>query len=176
MTPPRDEEIGQYRPQLLRFARQRLADAALAEDAVQEALIAAFQNKHRFAAGSSLGTWLTGILKHKIVDCIRGKARDQWQEYCDDETVEHAHLARPEEPGEALQQRGFFERLEGYIEELPRKAARVFVLREVMGLNTAETCRELAISSTNCSVLLHRAKLRLRSQFATDGFGAGGPG
>ena len=176
MTAPRDEEIGFYRPQLLRFARQRLADAALAEDAVQEALIAAFQNKHRFGGESSLGTWLIGILRHKIVDCIRGEARDQWQEYRDDEPVEHPHVGRPEEPGEALRRRGFFERMERYLGELPGKAARVFVLREVMGMNTAETCRELAISSSNCSVILHRARLRLRAQLAAEGYGAGDAG
>ena len=176
MTPPHDDEIGLYRPQLLRFARRRLADPALAEDAVQEALIAAWANKHRFAAGSSLGTWLTGILKHKIVDCIRGAARDQWQEFCEDEAYAQADLAHPDDPADALQRRGFFERLERYVGELPGKAARVFLLRAVMGMNTAETCRALAISSANCSVLLHRAKLRLRSQLASEGYGAGGAG
>ena len=173
---PRDEEIGLYRPHLLRYAKRRLRDAALAEDAVQDTLIAAFQNRHRYAAESSLGTWLTGILRHKIVDCIRGAARNQWQEFCEDGVIEQADLARPDDPGAALQRRGFFERLECCVGELPGKAGRVFILREVMGMNTTEVCRELAISSTNCSVLLHRAKLRLRSRLAAEGYGAGGAG
>jgi DNA-directed RNA polymerase specialized sigma24 family protein len=35
-------------------------------------------------------------------------------------------------------------------------------MREWLGLDTDEICKELAISSTNLWVLLHRARLRLR--------------
>jgi len=71
----RQEDIGKYRPQLLRYARQRLRDHALAEDVVQDSLVAAVENAHRYAGDSSLGTWLTGILKHKIVDSMRAASR-----------------------------------------------------------------------------------------------------
>ncbi len=60
--------IERERACLLRYARLQLRDSALAEDAVQETLIAALEGAARFAGKSSLRTWLTGILKHKIID------------------------------------------------------------------------------------------------------------
>ena len=158
---PRAEELGQYRGKLMRFAMQRLRNPAQAEDAVQETLIAAIEGVGSFAADSSMFTWLTGILRHKIVDSIRKSARDQWLDL-DPDTLS-ADSAGPEEE---LACRGFFERLECCMAELPARAARVFVLREVMGLDTAEVCAELAISTSNCSVLLHRARARLRERLA----------
>jgi RNA polymerase sigma factor (sigma-70 family) len=68
------EEIGRCREQLLRYARSRLRNPGHAEDAVQDALVAALAAGGRFQGRSALSTWLTGILKHKIVDCIRRNA------------------------------------------------------------------------------------------------------
>jgi RNA polymerase sigma-70 factor, ECF subfamily len=52
--------------------------------------------------------------------------------------------------------------LRGALLRLPARTARVFVLREVIGLDCAEVCRELSISKSNCSVMNHRARARLR--------------
>jgi DNA-directed RNA polymerase specialized sigma24 family protein len=49
------------------------------------------------------------------------------------------------------------------LRRVPASAARVFVLREVMGLDTAEVCRALAISASNCWVMHHRVRMRLRA-------------
>lgn len=167
----RQEDIGKYRPQLLRYARQRLRDHALAEDVVQDSLVAAVENAHRYAGDSSLGTWLTGILKHKIVDSMRAAGRRSREELREEETPADAGGPPLGDPEQSLHARGFFECLEHCMRSLPRKAARVFVLREVMGLDVAETCRELAISATSCSVTLHRVRQRLRTQLAAEGYG-----
>ncbi|MGS7457366.1 sigma factor, partial [Mycobacterium tuberculosis] len=68
-TNPHDwlNEHGNY---LYRFALARLRDPHQAEDVVQETLLAAIKNPN-FAEQSSPRTWLTGILKHKIIDCMR---------------------------------------------------------------------------------------------------------
>ena len=160
-TRPCAEEIGKYRQKLMNFAKRRLHDPAQAEDAVQETLVAAIEGADRFAAGSSLGTWLTGILKHKIVDCVRKSASERRQDI-DPDTL----IATSGDPEEALSQRGFFERLEYCMADLPARSARVFVLRHVLGLDTAETCAQLAISPANCWVMLHRARLHLRERMA----------
>ncbi len=55
----------------------QLRDAGAAEDAVQDTLMAALQGWDRFGGKSSVKTWLTGILKHKIVDHIRCQSREQ---------------------------------------------------------------------------------------------------
>ena len=157
---PRAEEIGRYREKLMRFALQRLHNPVQAEDAVQDTLIAAIEGIDRYAADAALGTWLTGILKHKIADCVRSAARERRQIPEDPDTL-HATSCDPEKEYSC---RGFLERLESCMTELPARAARVFVLREVLGFNTVEVCKQLAISSTNCSVLLHRARARLRER------------
>jgi len=62
------DEHGDY---LYRYAYSRLKNTSAAEDTVQEALLAAYQARHRFSGEGSERAWLMGILKHKIVDYIR---------------------------------------------------------------------------------------------------------
>jgi len=158
---PHADEIGRHRDKLMRFALRWLHNPAQAEDAVQDALIAAIECVDTYAAVASTGTWLTGILKHKIVDCVRRSARDRYAEVDPDTLV--ASFGNPEE---AFSRNGFVDQLAGCLDDLPARAARVFFLREVLGLNTAEVCAELSISTANCSVLLHRARTRLRERLA----------
>ena len=155
----RIEDLGQYRPKLVRFARARLYNAAHAEDAVQDTLLAAIESIDKCSGGSSLLTWLTGILKHKIVDCVRRSARDQRHEMENDYAGTAAGWGEPET---ALIHQRLLEALERCVRELPERTAETFVLRELIGLNTAETCRALAVSETNCAVMLHRARARIR--------------
>src|SRR6185436_20318815 len=65
------------REYLLRYASLQLRDRASAEDAVQETLLAALAGEAGFGGRSNLRTWLTGILKHKIVDAIRRQSRER---------------------------------------------------------------------------------------------------
>ena len=68
-------ELDTHRRYLLRVAQLQLRDGDLAEDVVQETLLAALAAQAGFTGKSSVKTWLTGILKHKIVDAIRRKQR-----------------------------------------------------------------------------------------------------
>ena len=177
----RIEDLGLYRPKLVRFARARLFNPAHAEDAVQETLLAAIESIDKCSDGSSLLTWLIGILKHKIVDCVRRSARDQWHEMDNDGTPMdsgHREFARYDghagsaagwgEPETALMHQRLLEALERCVRELPERTAQTYVLRELVGLNTAETCRALAVSETNCAVMLHRARDRIRERLDPD--------
>ena len=69
-------QIEEQRPYLLRFAALQLRDPNAAEDAVQETLLAALAGEANFAGRSNLRTWLTAILKHKIIDSIRRAAKE----------------------------------------------------------------------------------------------------
>ena len=179
-------ELEQHRTYLMRFALLQLRDRASAEDAVQETLVAALQGASRFGGRSAVRTWLVGILKHKIIDHLRraGRepSRDGLAEEISLEDVDgvfqpdghyREEPAAWESPQSALEQRAFFEALDRCMEALPANTARVFVMREVMGMETSEICQELAITATNCWVLLYRARTALRlclqkSWFATD--------
>ena len=48
------------------------------------------------------------------------------------------------------------------LEQLPPRTARAFLMREHMGLETEEICKELGITATNCWVMLYRARMALR--------------
>lgn len=175
-TVPSELELHKHRPQLVKFALLQLRDPAAAEDAVQETLLAALQGRERFAGQSSVRTWLIGILKHKIIDQLRRRSREQplaaaMENAATDEALDHfkedGHFVEPpqewEAPERSLEQRRFFEALERCLEGLPKNTARAFMLREVMGMETGEICKELGITATNCWVLLHRARLGLRA-------------
>jgi len=181
-------ELQKHRPQLVRFAMLQLRNATAAEDVVQETLLAALQSGASFGGQSSVKTWLVGILKHKIIDAIRKQSREQPLESGDDETdiedLQNAvyrddghHRETPADwgnPESALEQRKFFEVLERCMDGLPKRTARVFMMREVMGLETDEICKDLGITSTNCWVLLYRARMALRECLQGRWFAAGG--
>lgn len=61
------DDHGDY---LFRYAFVRLHDECRAEDAVQETLLAALKNLNTFGGRASERTWLTGILRNKIVDIM----------------------------------------------------------------------------------------------------------
>jgi RNA polymerase sigma factor (sigma-70 family) len=63
-----------HRTSLVRFAARRLRDPMLAEDLVHDVFEAVLSGRAAFAGRSSLRSWLTGILKHKIVDLVRRNA------------------------------------------------------------------------------------------------------
>jgi RNA polymerase sigma-70 factor (ECF subfamily) len=161
------ECLGKLRPQLIRFARARLLNPAHAEDAVQETLLAALESIESFSGGSSLSSWLTGILKHKMVDCVRRSARDRWQELDNEGTpleADDSQVPGFYGPEQALERRQLWEALMHCVRDLPERTADAFILRELVGMNTDETCRMLAISGSNCAVMLHRARSRIRER------------
>ena len=63
--------------------------------------------------------------------------------------------------------------LEQCLARLPEKTARVFMLREHLGLDTGEICKELGITPTHCWVLLYRARMSLRLCLDERWFGKG---
>lgn len=178
-APPFADDLMALRGDLLRFARLQLRDTASAEDAVQETLIAALAGASRFENRASLKSWVFAILRHKIVDLIRVRAREiAVSSLADDETGDetlyadlfdrHGHWqpdtapGRWHDPEESFEQQQFWVVFEACLDHLPEKTARVFMMREFLGLDTDEICRETAISLSNCWVLLHRARMGLR--------------
>lgn len=168
-------QIESQRPYLLRFARLQLRNADAAEDAVQETLLAALAGEAAFAGRSNLRTWLTGILKHKIVDALRRARREEPLDADDPEgdlaALDQLFVADGHwrdapstwsDPDRALEQKQFFAALEMCLERLPARTARAFLMREHMGLDTQDICKELEITSTHCWVLLYRARMTLR--------------
>lgn len=168
-------QLESMRPLLLRFAMLQLRNETQAEDAVQEALLAVLERPDSFAGKSSLRTYVTGILKYKIIDSLRTAGKEKQLPQSEDDTEAdlidslfnaNGHTLEAArawgEPESTLQQKDFFRVLEVCLEKLPAKTARVFMMREWLELETEEICKELGLSSSNLWVLLFRARLRLR--------------
>ena len=169
------EAHGDY---LFRFAMKHLRDIAQAEDAVQDTLLAALQAQSNFNAASSQRTWLTGILKHKIIDLIRKQSRETAFYVTDSDTQDNGDALEAslfDERGEwvvpqtnwgnpetALEQERFWAAFLFCLDGLSPKLARMFSLRELSGLQTSELCEVLNITSANCWVILYRARIAMK--------------
>ena len=168
------QTLQEMRPTLLRFAMLQLRDAAAAEDVVQETLLSALEGKSAFAGRSQLKTWAVSILRNKIVDHLRRGSREGTLAIVDEQGDEdfdalfdgsgHWQEAPGDwgDPSAVLEQHRFYDVLELCMQALPENLARVFTMREVLGFETEEICKELRMSSSNCWVVLYRARMRLR--------------
>ncbi len=184
MTVSLHQQLEALRPALLRFAVLQLRNETLAEDVVQDALIAVLEKPDRFAGQSSLRTYVTGIMKHKIIDALRVAGRERQIDAHEDQSEEdaidglfnangHAHEKSRHwgDPDDTLEQKDFFRVLEICLEKLPAKTARIFMMREWLELETDEICKELSISPSNAWVMLFRARVRLRECLELNWFG-----
>ena len=157
-----------HRAAMLQFARGRIRDAFLAEDAVQEALMAALTGIGSFQGQSALRTWLLGILNHKIQDAFRRESRyvgiGDTEQACAEECLDRIagdDLQRADDPADCVARRHLRAALEAEIEALPPGQRDVFRLQVLEGRDTDEVCAQLGISESNCWVRLHRARRRL---------------
>ena len=165
-------ELHALRPYLLRFARLQLRDAAVAEDAVSETLLAVLEHPERFAGQSALRTYLVGILKHKIIDALRSGKRevrlalaagDDGQPQSDDDAFDalftrNGHYQDPPsdwgDPERAFERREFFEILQLCVDRLPARTGRIFMMREWLELDTKKSvsiCRSARPMPGQCS-------------------------
>lgn len=169
------EEHGNY---LFRYALIRVRNETVAEDLVQDTLLAAFQGKERFSGQSTERSWLTGILKHKVLDHFRRQARER--------TVNADDALPPElegrfddlglwkhdpETGPAdwganaavqMERKEFMAALKQCLDKLPPRHADAFVLREIEATDSERIQETLGVSPANFWVLLHRARMQLR--------------
>ena len=178
------EALIALRADMIRFARQQLRNAETAEDLVQEAIEAALRHSSSYAGQSSLKTWVFSILRNRIIDHLRQSKRtvsmsslvddgDDWQERAEvlfNERGRWRDDARPQPwqaPEETMQNRQFWVIFETCLDHLPSNTGRVFMMREFLGFDSDEICTQLGITMSNCHVILHRARLKLRGCLET---------
>lgn len=157
-------DLTAQRSYLVRFARRRLLDPALAEDLVHDVFEAVASGRAAFGGRAALRSWLVGILKHKIVDLVRQRVGHDSLDDEDEEGSCSEPLACPRPgPDELAEQRQRLQRTLHRIGELPEGLRRVMELRVLHEHSTEEVCRTLAISQDNLFVRLHRARRVLAS-------------
>ena len=169
------EAHGNY---LFRYALIRVRNETVAEDLVQDTLLAAFQGRDRFSGESTERSWLTGILKHKVLDHFRRQARERTDNHDDSMPEElegrfddlglwkHEPETGPTDWGAdaagQMQRKEFMAALKQCISKLPPRYADAFVLREMEAADSDQIQKTLGVSPANFWVLLHRARMQLR--------------
>ena len=156
-------ELVSHRPYLLRFALRRLRDPAQAEDAVHDVLEAVLSGRAAFGGRSAPRSWLTGVLKHKIVDSLRNSAHHERHERLDDDDHSAGFdvACTGPRPDELAEQRQALSRTLARIEALPATLRDAMRLRILEDGDSAEVCAALGISEENLFVRVHRARKQL---------------
>ncbi len=179
--------VDRYGDTLYRYALLRVRDPAVAEEVVQETFVSAIQSLSGFEQRSAEKTWLTGILKHKIIDHHRKVAA----KYTREAPLETAGPAPGEDfdsdggwadkpsrwspsPEELYDRSEFRKILAKCLGTVSRRPAGVFTMKEIDGEDSEKICKDLGITATNLWVMLYRARMSLRKclekrWFKTDG-------
>lgn len=159
---------------LFRFAFLRVRDREVAEDIVQETFLAALRAKDTFAGESTERTWLTGILRRKVVDHFRkmrstrslddlSPAEEFAAIFFDESGHWRSNVpAWPDNPHDALVDRDFWRVFDDCMSKLPASIASAFCLRELEQIDPQETCKILGITTTNLWARIYRSRMRLR--------------
>jgi len=169
---------------LYRYALERVRKHDVAQDLVQETFLAAVRTRDRFRGGSTVRSWLCGILKHKIFDYYRKRGRETAftdLEFLSDECAERfvpegywVHMNGPKEwkpeADEVMHRDEFWKTMRDCLGKLPERVATVFMMREMDEVESKEICATVLISESNLWVMLHRARMALRECLAVNWF------
>lgn len=171
--------VSRYADYLFSYAVFRINDPEKARDLVQETFLAALERREKFEGRSSEKTWLTAILKNKIVDVYRSRSSGLRKEiiqaniersdedFFDQNDGHWNDQHRPDKLGietsNALENKEFERILKACMNKLPALWLSVFSMKHIDEETTELICSELKISSSNFWVIIHRAKVNLRS-------------
>ncbi len=159
---------------LYRYALRNVRRPEVAEDLVQEALLAAWRGRDRFAGRAKERSWLTAILKRKVIDWLRRTVRERNRKADGEpDTVADAPFngsgkwrTQPKRwasgtPESASDREEFWDIVRGCSDKLPPRLREVFVLWHLDETPSDEVCRTVDITPSNLWVMLHRARLRM---------------
>ncbi len=154
--------VQRERGRLLAFIRRRVADAAEAEDVLQEALYELVLAYRMMQPVEQAGAWLTRVARNRIIDRFRSRSREPRavspaaaDEELDDSTFENLLPAPDSGPESAFIRELLLEEIEAALEELPREQREVFVAHEIDGVSFKELS---ARSGVSVNTLLSRKR------------------
>jgi RNA polymerase sigma-70 factor (ECF subfamily) len=167
--------VTNYADYLYTYSVLRVNDEELARDLVQETFLAALQCVGKFEGRCTEKTWLTAILRKKIIDVYRsrssGFAKEVYvkepEDYFDRDDGHWNDGHRPAKLGieqsDALENKEFQKILQACMKKLPALWLSVFTMKHIDEEATHIICRELKVTSSNFWVIIHRTKVNLRS-------------
>lgn len=162
-----------YGDYLYSYAVSRVYSKEISKDLVQETFLSALKAFSTFQNKSTVKTWLVSILKNKIIDYYRKKARN-----VEDQSMDSPFMSEGDFPmhwnesraphsqhpatDQHIQTEEFMQILQVCLELLPPKAAAVFGMKVMEEMESDEVCKEMGIGASNLWVILHRARLQMR--------------
>jgi len=184
--PLSDATLKLLRQRLMRHARFAMRNDALAEDLVQETLLAVLERLPQYRGEATLTTWATAILKHKVADWYRSPTRARTIQMDAQETElacepsRSAHGTLPgsapllQGPADLAESRERMEALRLCIGAMPPRTAQAFLMHDWNGNLTAEICDQLQLSAGNVRQMLSRARSVVRECMKHDWAGCKG--
>jgi RNA polymerase sigma-70 factor (ECF subfamily) len=179
--------VDQHGDALYRFALGRVSDPELAADLVQETFLEGLHARASFRGKSSPRTWLTAILKYKIIDEFRRSRRlpGMAEEPPTERATGHFFDRRGrwktppgrwgDEPDAILDRREFWEILGRCALRLPEHLADAFLAVELGDLDRDRACEQFEITAANLATRLYRARRLLRHCLETHWFAETAP-
>ncbi|GAA3936585.1 sigma-70 family RNA polymerase sigma factor [Chitinophaga oryziterrae] len=168
--------VHKYADYLYTFAFNRTNDEELSRDLVQETFLAALQGMNKFEGRSTESTWLTAILKNKIIDVYRRKssglinrkdAEFEQHNFFDQEDGHWNDAYRPQlfgiEHEDPVLNKEFIHFLQMCMQKLPSLWLSVFTMKHMDDESTKTICSELNVTPANFWVIIHRTKVNLRA-------------
>jgi RNA polymerase sigma-70 factor (TIGR02943 family) len=177
-APPTDPHlwVDRHGDYLYRYALARVRRPDVAEDVVQDTLLAAWRGRDGFAGAARERTWLTAILKRKVIDWLRRAVRDREEDATGDadEWVDQqftrlgewrkgpkAWVTPAPPPESGVERAEFWAAVHGCSDKLPAHLRDVFVLWHLEERPAADVCEAAGVTTSNLWVMLHRARLRM---------------
>ena len=156
------ELVERHERRVYAIAWSRLGDAALAEEATQEAFIQGYQRLWLLGDGAKFSGWISTIVRHVAINFgLRHRReldkRERW-------AVENFEPATGEKPAHADEPLYTPETLRQTLAELPAAHRECLVLFYLEGRSGAEAANALGISESALRVRLHRARAVLRER------------
>jgi RNA polymerase sigma-70 factor (ECF subfamily) len=162
-----EDVLSRYLPRFYRSAYRQLGNAADAEDAVQDALLAAYKHLDQFKGQAQMSTWLTAIVKNCARMQLRRRPRqphvsldepsEEDQEYCLSDRLADSGLS-PEDECRNSELRG---RLLQSVAQLSPPLRRAFELRELDGRSIREAAHTMGLAEGTVKAQLSRARVKL---------------
>lgn len=150
--------VERHQAAVFRYLRSAAAEEADAEDALQEAFVAAWRNAGSYRGGASARGWILTIARNAL---SRAHRRRSGQPTSFEEVEElgiQAGWGQEEDVLEGLARRELLTRA---LAALAREDREILILRELEGFSGEEVAEMLGLSLAAMKSRLHRARLRL---------------
>ena len=161
------EEHGDY---LFRWALRQGTTRELAEDMVQETLLAGIRGLPGYRGQASVRSWLTSILRNRLIDHFRKAVRESPQGPADEvdldkyfESDGHWRAQQAQvNPQRRCEFRDLMQLVLTCLQDLSERSRRLFLLAEFEGMEPIELSEPFGLTSENVRVILHRTRIKLR--------------